>query len=94
MRIMLVYQGGIANVFRVESFNLSDYGREAVRLMQSSIDDCITFANGCGAAGAIVMTAACNQAGDISRARWSTDLAAQPFAHKLCRVEHNTKGGL
>ena len=82
LRIVLVYQAGIANVFRVTSFNLSDYGRDAKRIMQSDFRSCEQFAIGCGYSGAIVKVAACNQAGDISRASWSTDLESQPFSDK------------
>jgi hypothetical protein len=94
MKIMLVYQGGIANVFRVESFNLADYGRDAVLLFQHAFEPCIAFANGCGAAGATVKTAACNRAGDVRKARWTEDLTSQPFAGSLVRVEHNTIGNI
>lgn len=34
IKAFLVYQGGIANVFRVTALNLADYGRDAVRLYQ------------------------------------------------------------
>ena len=52
MKVVLVYQAGIANVFEVDSLNLSDYGREARRLLQGDFRTCEAFARGCGAAGA------------------------------------------
>ena len=93
-KAMLVYQAGIANVFEVDCFNLSPYGREAKRLLQSSFDDCISFANGLGAAGVTVMTVACNQAGDIVNAHWSEDLDSQPFSEHFTDLRLNTKGNL
>jgi len=89
LRIVLVYQGGIANVFKVTSFNLSNYGRDAERIMQRDFSACEYFARGCGYGGAIVRTAACNQAGDIVNALWSEDLENQPFSDKFNPVKYN-----
>lgn len=36
MQFILVYQGGIANIFKVDCFNLSPYGRNAVRVFQGT----------------------------------------------------------
>lgn len=85
-KAVLVYQAGIANVFAVESFNMADYGREAVRLFQSSFGNCESFALGLDAAGVLVTTAHCNQAGDIAHSLWSTDLAAAPFCESFAPV--------
>ncbi len=85
----LVYQGGIANVFAVDSLNLSNYGRNARLLIQADFRSCICFAHGLGAAGVIVRTAACNQAGDITDARWSENLEGVPFADSLVCVALN-----
>lgn len=82
-RFMLVYQGGIANVFEVESFNLANFGREAKRLYQGDFRTAEAIAMGAGLAGAIVMTSACNQAGDIRSFEWTGDLESQPFAEKF-----------
>ena len=79
----LVYQSGIANVFAVDCLNLCDYGREAKRLIQSDFHTCEMFARGLKAAGVTVKTAACNQAGDISRANWSENLHEQPFSDQF-----------
>ena len=91
-RAMLVYQCGIANVFRVHAFNLADYGRAARRLYQGDFHGARMMAMGLGVAGATVRTAACNMAGDIAKATWSEDLAAQPFADQLAMVAY--EGGL
>ena len=80
---MLVYQAGIANVFSVDSLNLSDFGRDAKRLLQADFRSCENFARGLKAAGVIVKTAACNMAGDIVNAKWSDDLDAQPFSENF-----------
>ncbi len=82
-RYVLVYQGGIANVFQVSSFNLSDYGRDAKRLLQSDFRTAEAFARGLAAAGGVVKTAAANRAGDITRATWTDDLESQPFADQF-----------
>ena len=72
-RAVLVYQAGIANVFKVDTFNMADPdGRK--RLLQGSFTTCEMFARGLGAAGVKVGSAACNLAGDIINARWSAML--------------------
>ena len=90
MKAMLVYQAGIANVFSIECFNLADFGRDAQLLYQGAFQGAANFTLGMQAAGVIVKTAACNQAGDISNALWSQDLDSQPFSDKYIVVE--TKG--
>jgi hypothetical protein len=85
-RAMLVYQAGIANVFQVEAFNLSPFGREAKRLMQADFRTCEAFAKGLAAAGALVSTAHCNQAGDIAGRTWSENLEEAPFSDKFSPV--------
>jgi hypothetical protein len=83
-KYMLVYQAGLANVFRVSAYNLADYGRDALRVMQADFRSCETFARGLVEAGAGVKSAACNRAGDIIKETWTTDLKSQPFSDK-CR---------
>ena len=85
-RFMLVYQAGIANLFRVDCFNLSDFGRNAQRIFQGDFRTAQYMAHGAGLAGAIVMTCACNMAGDIRCATWSDDLESQPFSDKFAPV--------
>lgn len=79
MKAVLVYQAGIANVFRVDCFNLADVRRNAERLYQGSFRSAVTFAKGIQATGTEVKTSACNQAGDIRQALWSEDFNSQPF---------------
>ncbi len=79
-RAVLVYQAGIANVFAVECFNQSHYGRDARRLIQADFHTCENFARGLDAAGVLVVTLQCNQAGDIVGAHWSADLDSAPFS--------------
>lgn len=81
-RAVLVYQAGIANVFEVAAFNMSDYGREARRLIQADFRTCESFARGLVAAGASVTSAHCNRAGDVAECHWSEDLDAAPFSDK------------
>jgi hypothetical protein len=88
-RAVLVYQAGIANVFRVTSFNLSDYGRDAVRLYQGDFYGAQCFARGLGAAGFTVRSAHCNQAGNVVRAAWSEDLDSAPFSDKITDIRIN-----
>ena len=82
-RIVLVYQAGIANVFEVDSFNMADYEREAKRLLQGAFSTCESFARGMAAMGAIVRSATCNMAGDITRQSWSDNLEDAPFSDKF-----------
>ena len=78
-KAVLVYQAGIANVFEVASFNLSDYGRDAKRILQASFHTCETFARGLGHAGYLVGTASCNKAGDITGLPWTKGTTDCPF---------------
>ncbi|MHC5062253.1 MAG: hypothetical protein ACYTFK_14445 [Planctomycetota bacterium] len=78
-RAVLVYQAGLANVFEVDSFNLSDYGREARRIMQSDFYTCEVFARGLAHAGYRVGSASCNMAGDIINQKWTHGTADCPF---------------
>ena len=90
-RYVLVYQAGIANVFRVSCFNLSPYGRDAVRVRQADFRSCEAFARGLAEAGALVHSAACNAAGDIADAAWTDDLESQPFADRFQPVTAATQ---
>jgi len=80
---MLVYQAGIANLFKVDCFNLDKFGRNAQRLYQGDWRSAEMMAHGAGLAGAVVMTAACNMAGDIRDAKWTDDLEAQPWSDQF-----------
>jgi len=89
LKVMLVYQAGLANVFSVTSFNLANYGRDAVRLLQADFAACENFALGIGTAGAVVRSAHCNQAGDIAGAKWSDSLEDAPFSESQHPVKAN-----
>ncbi len=71
VRLFLVYQCGIANVFKVACFNLAAYGRDALRLYQGDYRGAMMFAQGAGAVGACIRTAHCEEAGDIAGAHWT-----------------------
>lgn len=79
----LVYQGGIANVFEIDHITINPDKRRARRLLQGSFRDCLMFARGMKWAGAIVMTAHCRLAGDITDAEWSLDLEDAIFAEEV-----------
>lgn len=87
-RAMLVYQAGIANVFSVRHFSESPDGRNAKRLLQADFRTCIAFARGMVAAGADVMTAWCNQAGEIASSHWHcNNFDDAPFSESFVIVE-------
>lgn len=78
-KAVLVYQGGIANVFAVDRLTTAVLGRNARRLLQADFRTCAAFARGMGAAGATVRTMFCNMAGDIAEQPWTSDIDGQPF---------------
>ena len=83
-RAMLVYQGGISNVFAVKSFALKAEERDApVRLMQADFRTCEAFTRGMSVAGAAVRSAHCNMPGDVALHDWSLDLDEAPFREQM-----------
>jgi hypothetical protein len=89
---VLVYQAGIANVFEVECFNMCDFGRDARRILQADFRTCESFARGLAHAGYAVASAACNEAGDISKSdNWTVDLESAPFFDKFYPVWNGVK---
>jgi len=88
-KAMLVYQAGIANVFEVNCFNLSNFGRDAVRIFQGDFYGAQKFASGLAIAGVIVRTAGCNMAGDIACQKWTEDFDSLPFTDDLFIVHCN-----
>lgn len=86
-RAMVVIQGGIANVFAVDCFNLAPHGRNARRLLQSDFRGAAYFAQGLGVAGITVRTVGCHEAGDIKDAVWTDDLG--PFRDEAPNVHMN-----
>lgn len=87
--MMLVYQGGLANVFAVKCLNLSPYGREAKLIYQGAFRGAEIFCHGAGAAGVVIRTAACNMAGEIVDQQWSEDLEDMPFHSEFRPVKLN-----
>jgi hypothetical protein len=88
-KAVLVYQGGIANIFMVDCFNMATYGRNAKRVYQGDFASAFSVAFGLGLAGCVVRTATCNKVGDIKRSTWSDDLQDSPFAIDIARVDFN-----
>jgi hypothetical protein len=82
---VVVYQAGIANVFRIQSM-LDLTGRE--RLLQGTFDQCEQFARGLACAGVIVRSMYCNVAGDCAERVWNwLDAMDAPFKdarHPVC----------
>ena len=77
MKLVLVYQAGIANVFQIQrdgSFK---------RLLQAAFNECEWFMRGAQHAGADVDVAGCNRAGDIINAAWTRDLDSLPFSEQF-----------
>lgn len=89
LRIALVYQAGIANVVRVSSFNLADFGRDAYHLLQADFREAEAYARGMGEAGAVVRSMHCNMAGDIRHEKWSENLEDAPFNTQFRPVHRN-----
>lgn len=88
-KAVLVYQGGIANVFQVDCLNLGGCSRNAKRLYQGDFLSAANIARGLAMAGTVVRTYACNMAGDISNAVWSEDLDSMPFSDKFIVIHSN-----
>lgn len=81
-KAILVYQGGLANVFAVTGFD-NNNSRDAVRLCQGTFNQCLWYATALGRAGTIVRTMGCNVAGDCSDCVWTKDPSSLPFSDKL-----------
>jgi len=88
-RAMLVYQGGLANVFNVDSFNLSPYGRNARRIYQGAFGQAIMLVKGMALGGYLIRTAGGNYAGDITNQTWTDDLESLPFSDQLVDIQAN-----
>lgn len=92
-RAMLVYQAGIANVFRVDCFNMCNFGRNAIRLIQTSFNGAEYFADGLVAAGVKVGSCYCNECGDISEKVWKEDLENAPFSKDMNPIWNGVENG-
>ena len=74
----IVYQAGIANVFKTR-YTTPPLKRKAQRLLQGSFAECEAFIRGLSAAGVGVYCAMCNEAGDITDREWMYDITNAPF---------------
>lgn len=76
----LVYQAGIANVFKVDQKS-----GIRTRVMQNAFGPCAQYCRGLKEAGQEVRPAWCNEAGDISKRPWSVShFENAPFHEKFC----------
>ena len=81
----LIYQAGIANVFRIRTGNLGTWGRDARRIYQGSFIGAELFLRGilAGNPMALALSGACNLAGDIIDQNWNDELEDAPFRDKF-----------
>lgn len=84
----IVYQGGIANVFKVNQNK--PYNR--TRLMQSAFSACENYCRGLRGAGATVKAAWCNRAGDIANVPWSVTHFDNAPLHDVFSVDFVSNG--
>ena len=77
IKLVLVYQAGIANVFQIQSDGTFK------RILQASFKTCEGFMRGAQFAGADVDVAGCNRVGDIINAAWTRDLDSLPFSDQF-----------
>lgn len=85
---VLVYQGGIANVFAVNTLaHFED--QNARRLTQGTFTSCVDFARGIAATGVPVRTRYCNQAGDIINFLWDNHKDDAPFQSEIVDITQN-----
>lgn len=78
-KFMLVYQNGIANVFRVDKFSRQHEGRNAVRILQTDFMSAQVYCHGVIAGGGEVRVAGLAAAGDISNRTWDSNRDTLPF---------------
>lgn len=81
-KYVLVYQCGLANVFRELT---------RTRVLQGSFRECEAFARGLGEMGASVRTMYCNRTGDIAALDvcWNTNFDDAPFNDQMQPVNLN-----
>lgn len=77
----LVYQAGIANVFKITEISLTEKVRE--RVYQGDFKSAENLVRGAKMAGAQTAVFACNMAGDIAKQNWTCNLDIQPFSDKF-----------
>jgi len=81
---VLVYQGGLANVFSCSHISENPSRRTAERrLKQTDFRTAEAYCRGLEAAGVEVTSMHCNQAGDIARQTWSQKVSDAPFYEQM-----------
>jgi len=81
---ILVYQAGIANVFR-----FTPETGKTTRLMQSDFRACENFIRGWRACGGLTQVAWCNEAGNIQERKWKfDDFDSAPFSESFAQDLH------
>lgn len=78
-KFWLIYQYGIANLYRVKDFVPERASREAQRVYQGDFQTAEAMARGAGLAGAIIRSGCCMSAGDASLMNWHLNPAENPF---------------
>lgn len=77
----LVYQTGIANVFKITEVSPTENVRQLI--LQSDFHTAETLVRGAKMAGAKTAVFACNMAGDITNQNWTCNLDSQPFSKEF-----------
>jgi len=78
--LVLVYQAGIANVFQRHGKKHFTYSRE----LQNTFNVCENFCRGARYMGATIITAWCNEAGDIAERHWNfSNFENAPFCENF-----------
>jgi hypothetical protein len=81
---ILVYQGGIANVFSVSHISeVAERRTDERRLLQTDFRTAEAYCLGLIAAGVEVASMACNQAGNIAHQTWREKVSDAPFYENM-----------
>ena len=87
LKVALVYQGSMANVFEVDEFFLGNIKkRNTQRVMYDDFHTCECYCRGVIAAGGQVLVASCNEEGEIRERPWSNCMDDAPSADKAIPV--------
>lgn len=92
-KFVIVYQAGIANLFRVESFSAALPGTEK-RVAQDAFRVIESMAHGAILAGAAIRVASCNVAGDVAPHTWTRGLADCPFRDNASPPRYRNGDGM
>ncbi len=80
MKLAIVYQAGLANVFEVTNFKKPFRMR---RVLQGSFAECERFCQGAEYMGAEIKAFSRNVAGDVSLHAWKEGIEDCPFREKI-----------